>query len=136
MTKEQYITFSTAKMLSKYGFTWQCRSYYLGDRQRFEHCYQEVMPPEEPVYPCPTQAEVMRWLREQYHIAVTPVPYRYPDKWDCMLVYLGEPMEKDDKYDICLLEKIRPSYEKAAEAGIQYVLKNIVAKIKIIRTRI
>ena len=81
-------------------------------------------------FPCPTQAVAMRWLREEYRIAVTPIPYRYPYKWDCMIVYLGEPMEKDDKYDMCLLNMIRSSYEEAAEVGISHVLNNIVAEIR------
>jgi hypothetical protein len=130
MTKEQYVTFSTAKMLSEYGFTWQCRCYYLSDGQRYEYCHQEDLPLRDAAgFSCPTQAMLMQWLRETYKIAVTPLPYRYPNKWKCMIVYLGVPMEQDDKFDICELGKVCLSFEEAAEAGIQYVLKNIVAKI-------
>ena len=71
----------------------------------------------------------MQWLREKYKIAVTPLPYRYPNKWKCMLVYLGVPIEQDDNFDICELGKVCSSFEKAAEAGIQHVLKNIVIPI-------
>lgn len=128
--KEQYVTFETAKLLSENGFTWKCRSYYLSDGQRYEHCHQEVLPKDETVYACPTQAVAMRWLREEHRIAVSPIPYRYPSKWECMLVYLGRSAEKDDKYDICLLEKISPSYEAAAEAGICHVVNKIVAEVR------
>lgn len=128
MAKEQYVTVETAKLLCEMGFTWQCRCYYY-DGQRYEHCYQEILPKDKKIYPCPTQAMSMQWLREQYHIAVTPVPYRYPNKWKCIIVYLGAPMEQDDKFDICEHRKVCLSFEEAAEAGIQYVLKNIVAKI-------
>lgn len=72
----------------------------------------------------------LRWLREEYRIAVMPIPYRYPGKWKNILVYLGEPMEKDDKYDICELDDTYTSYEQAAEAGIRYVVTHIVAKIR------
>lgn len=72
----------------------------------------------------------LRWLREDYSIAVMPIPYRYPGKWKNILVYLGEPMEKDDKYDICELDDTYTSYEQAAEAGIRHVVTHIVAKIR------
>lgn len=130
MAKEQYVTFDTAKLLRRNGFAEKCRSYYLKDGIRFEHCQQEVLPKGETVYECPTQAVTMQWLREEYNIAVTPIPYRYPRRWKVILVYLGEPMEKDDKYDICELSKKHLSYEEAAEYGIQYVTKNIVAKTR------
>lgn len=130
MTKEQYVTFETAKLLKRNGFAWQCRSYYLSDGERHEHCRQEALPKGKATYPCPTQAEAMRWLREEYRMAVCPLPYRYPDKWDCMLVFLGEPMEKDDKHDMCMLGKNRPSYEESAEDGIQHATRNVVAKVR------
>ena len=128
MAQEQYVTFDTAKLLRRNGFVVKCRSYYMKDGNRFEHCVQEVLPKGATVYDCPTQAVAMQWLREEYSIAVTPIPYRYPGKWQVILVYLGEPMEKDDKYDICQLSKEHLSYEEAAEAGIRYVVKNIVAE--------
>ena len=130
MGKEQYVTFETAKLLRKNGFAWKCRDYYLNDGNRFTHCPQEVLPKGETVYDCPTQAVAMRWLREEYRVAVSPIPYRYPGKWQNILVYLGRPMEGGDKYDICWLRKVHPSYEDAAEAGIQHVVKTIVAAIR------
>ena len=77
----------------------------------------------------PTQARVMRWLREEYRMHVMAAPYRYPDKWRVMLVYVGQSKEGDDKYDMCNLGKTYSSYEKAAEDGIKWVLKEIVLKI-------
>lgn len=130
MGDEQYVTFSTAKMLRRNGFARRCRSYYLSDGNRYEHCHQEVLPLGAKIYPCPTQAEVMKWLREEHNIAVSPLPYRYPGVWRVMLVYLGEPAEKDDKYDICMLEKDHASFEEAAEAGIRHVVKEIVALVR------
>lgn len=130
MIEEQYVTFETAKLLRKNGFAVKCHSYYLKDGNRFEHCAQEVLPRGEAVYACPTQAVAMRWLREAYNIAVTPIPFRYPGVWQNILVFLGEPMEKDDKYDICQLRKKHTSYEEAAEAGIQYVVKDVVANVR------
>ena len=129
MEKEQYVTFETAKLLRKNGFAWKCRSYYLKNGGRFEHCYQEVLPRGEAVYECPTQEEAIRWLREEYHFAVVPMPYRYPNTWQVIFVYLGRSMEGDDKYDICQLRKIHLSYEAAAEYGIQYIVKSVVSRI-------
>ena len=130
MAKEQYVTFDTSKLLRRNGFAVKCRSYYLSDGNRFEHCVQEVLPKGETVYECPTQAVAMQWLREEYNFAVVPIPYRYPGKYTVILVYLGQSMEKDDKYDICELGKTFGSHEDAAEYGIRYVVKNIVAKIR------
>ena len=130
MIQEQYVTYETAKLLRKNGFAVKCGSYYLRDGNRFDHCPQEVLPKGETIYECPTQAVAMQWLREEYNIAVTPIPYRYPGRWEVILVFLGEPMEKDDKYDICELSKSHLSYEIAAEAGIQYVVKHVVARVR------
>lgn len=143
MTEERYVTFETAKLLNENGFEidtgkdyWKVGEdgtmyfmcsigAYTSDINNKSAFYRPA-----DTYPCPTQAVAMRWLRDEYHIAVSPIPYRYPGKWDCMLVYLGEPKEKDDKYDISLLGIIRTSYEEVAEEGIRYVLKNIVAEIR------
>ena len=130
MIEEQYVTFQTAKLLHKNGFAVRCRCYYLSDGNRYEHCHMEVLPKGENVYACPTQAVAMQWLREEYRLAVSPIPYRYPSKWKNILVYLGRSMEGDDKYDICQPGKVHDSYEQAAETGIQYVVKNIVAQIR------
>jgi hypothetical protein len=138
MEQEQYVTFETAKLLFKNGYMKKCRCYYMKDGERFEHCHQEVLPRDEPTYDCPTQAAVLRWLRERYKIAIVPIPYRYPDRWINLLIYLGEPMEKDDRYDMCQLIKEFPSYEEAAEYGIIYAVGRLVAKIRrewIIRAR-
>ena len=128
MLQEQYITFDTAKLLKRANFNVRCGG-----------CYDENGIPfnrfENPDYvnaktlSAPSKALAMMWLREEYHIAVTPIPYRYPGKWKNILVYLGPPMEGDDKYDICQLDKTYDSYEDAAEGGIQHVVKNIVMKV-------
>ena len=125
MTEEQYITFQTAKLLKENGFDGECGRYYDPDgrlRMKGDICWNEAE--------TPTQAVALRWLREDYRIAVMPIPYRYPGKWKNILVYLGEPMEKDDKYDICELDDTYTSYEQAAEAGIRHVVTHIVAKIR------
>ena len=143
MTQEEYVSYETAKLLNENGFEidadkdyWKVGKdgtmYFMSSIGAYtsdiNNKYAFYRPAD--TYPCPTQAVAMRWLRDEYRIAVSPIPYRYPDKWDCMLVYLGEPLEKDDKYDICLLGTIRPSYEEAAEAGIRHVLKEVVAEIR------
>ena len=127
--EEQYVTFETAKLLDKAGFNYKCRQFYLHDGGRWPYTHQTVLPQNEPACHAPTQAQAMRWLREEYHIAVTPIPYRYPGKWKNILVYLGPPMEGDDKYDICQLGTSYDSYEDAAEGGIKHVVKNIVMKV-------
>ena len=128
--EETYVTFKTAMMLEKAGFDYKCRQFYMHDGDRWPYTHQTVLPSKEPTCDAPTQAQALRWLREEYNIAVMPIPYRYPGKWKNILVYLGEPMEKDDKYDICQLGKIYMSYEDAAEDGIQHVIKGIVFKIQ------
>ena len=143
MTEEKYVSYETAKLLNENGFKidtdkdhWKVGKdgtmYFMSSIGAYTSDINNKQAYYRPAdtYPCPTQAMAMRWLREEYRIAVTPIPYRYPSKWDCMIVYLGEPMEKDDKYDICLLKMIRSSYEEVAEAGIRHVLKNIVAEIR------
>lgn len=130
MMEDQYVTFETAKLLWRNGFGERCRKYYLSDGNRYEHTHGEVLPKGEPIYPCPTQAMAMQWLRKEYNVHVNPIPWRYPSQWKDIVVYLGEPMEKDDKYDICQYQKVFASFEDAAEYGIQRVVRDIVAKIQ------
>jgi hypothetical protein len=137
MIEEAYVSFEIAKLLKENGFNERVMKWYVIEddgsisKVASHSCsLSRNSSFENGEIGMPTQQMAMRWLREEYRIAVSPIPYRYPSKWDCMIVYLGEPMEKDDKYDICLLKMIRSSYEEAAEAGIQHVLKNIVAEIR------
>lgn len=130
MAKEQYVGFDVSKMLDRNGFSAHCQCYYKKDGTRLEHRVLKVLQNKEKVYDCPTQAVVMRWLREEYRLAVVPLPYRYPGKWTVMLVYLGQPKEKDDRYDTCNLGKTFESYEDAAEYGIRYALKHLVNEIR------
>lgn len=135
MAKEEFVSFDTAKLLEKNGFYGECPFYYLSDGNRYAHSEQRVVPNGRKVYDCPTQAMVMKWLREENDLAVVPMPYRYPGKWMVILVFLGEPKEKDDKFDMCELRRKFTSYEEAAEYGIRYVVKYFVAEIRKLRMK-
>ena len=62
----------------------------------------------------------MKWLREKYNIHVMPAPYGNKTLWASYMVYLGEPMEKDRKKDMCVLGTRFSSYETAALKGIRH----------------
>ena len=75
----------------------------------------------------------LRWLRERWRIAIAPLPIGYPVKWTVWLVYLDEPMEKDNKLDMCELGRDHDSYEAAAVKGIRHALTIVTEIIKVLK---
>ena len=76
------------------------------------------------VYYIPTQAQVMKWLREVHHCYMHICPfypeskYNEPPKWIAAVDYDG------DGYPV-LNEKF-DTYEEACEAVIRYILENLI----------
>ncbi len=101
MITEQYVSFDTAKMLKKAGFT-------------------------DVVY-CPTQALAARWLREVHNIHVSGVliddlgKNKEPD-W----FYTIDQVSPYEQYVPVSECNSFQSYEAAIEAGLQDVLRKII----------
>ena len=69
----------------------------------------------------PTISQVLKWLREEKNIILTPNPSYFEEDcclgWDCDVWASGN-------YDHCCVDY--KTYEEAAIAGIEYVLDNII----------
>ena len=129
MVQEAYVSLETAKLLNEKWFVQKCRSYYLGnDENRWEHCYQEVIPKNETVYECPTQQMAMRWLREEHNLSI--------EISSCCTVLEGKAGESFwaariiDRHKILdnplLVGNRFSKYEEACEAAIKCCLENLI----------
>lgn len=140
MVQEQYVSFEVAKLLWEKGFNSdECTALYDGgDNNKFvrdgsiydngAEDYLEYMWGDEwsrfPYYLAPTQAMVMKWLREIHmlHIAIL---------WDCG-AYIGKNsfcyhIDRMDNYEDKGYNKIGfDSYEEACESAIKYSLEKLI----------
>ena len=124
--KEEYVSFDTAKMLKILGFKWETEYCYCGEYEYNVEFNTTISVYEEAydgnVYPCPTQAVAMRWLREveNYHIYVMlsdeDIP-SYNVAWDH---FFGTMIKTTN------IVGTFPTYEEAAEAGIKEVLNKLM----------
>lgn len=119
-THEQYVSFETAKLLKRAGFDWEVEHYYntLSSvkepiRGMYDRDYNSF---GDEFYSAPTQAVAMRWLREVKDIDVEVMRCIDVKVYNAIYVYHGE----------TIIIKHLPTYEEAAEAGIQECLKVIL----------
>ena len=126
MSKEQYVTYETARLLKEKGFDWECRAYWHEDDR-------ELIESQSPCYlrnitnPCwfgntaPTQQMAMRWLREERGIHIYPIPvtgFHY-----VVSVYA----ENGNKVHNRILSRSgRHAYEDAVDAALEYCLTNLI----------
>ena len=137
--KEEYVTFETAKLLKEKGFDWDCDHYYKPNGEIVRtfhpdgsrHINSSVLYENQCL--APTQAMAMRWLREENGIHISADIYKdssndadgnVVDEWTYWaLTFYWLPSgnvgdeEGYDQFD---------SYEDAVEAGLEYVLKNLI----------
>lgn len=117
--KEDFVSFETAKLLKEKGFDQNCATYYL-DGHVWRHYHGEVILKGKQIYAAPTQAIVMKWLRDIHgwfiHIDVIR-------EASCWLADI-----QDIKNDVAIypIKDEFPNYEEAVEAAIKYCLENLV----------
>ena len=145
---EAYVSFDTAKLLKEKGFDWKCNHYYMENISGDEH----YLLPGSIMYgedynkriklnelgvnintssgkiSAPTQQMACRWLREEHNILVCILPCEIGagvmDYTYCIYRVHG-----DDYYFEPLAQgRIEEAmdYEKILEAGLEYVLKNLI----------
>lgn len=134
MITEQYVSFETAKLLKEKGFDIPCNSLYrktLKENKLFDEPnlyiaswlknntdlkkseYSDI------VYcVAPTQALVMRWLREVHQIFLC---VEYTDKSEYYVIVVNtktkEDLRESEKYS---------TYEETCEEAIKYCLENLI----------
>lgn len=74
---------------------------------------------------CPTISEVMKWLRDTHNIHINVYFFRFNANTELYWVFSVENIEEDSDYDLVYSSR-HNSYEKAAMAGIEWVLDNIL----------
>jgi len=131
--KEAYVSYEVAKLLKEKGFDWPTIEYYSsnGGIYRFSEGIADICGISS--YQRPTQQMAMRWLREENGIHISADIYKdssndadgnVVDEWTywAWTFYwlpsgnIGDE-EGYDQFD---------SYEDAVEAGLEFVLKNLI----------
>lgn len=129
--KEEIITFETAKLAKKKGFTWDVKEAYYASKDELskimrEECWNgyPVNTEDEAYLAAPTQSLLQKWLREVHKIIVEPwfydnsndfsvtyaIKVAYPKTWHEHDEFVG------DDYK---------TYEEALEQGLIEALKLI-----------
>ncbi len=134
MITEDCVSFETAKLLKEKGFDELCRCVYSpegvfhkSNRTNIYDYYDNALLDEvgnADYFLAPTQAQVMKWLREVHKLDIdVSIEYKNSKK-----VYYYSVLKKTVIRDIdCLHSETNfDSYEEACEAAIKYYLENLI----------
>ena len=150
MITEDYVSFETAKLLKEKGFDEECFAKYATEkitekwyddyRERtissdwdeghlLEPCLESLQ--DYCIYgdtiPAPTQQMAMRWLREVHNYVIMIDLDSYVDGLDDNRYYIVIRRKRDGFEEISPCPQVFfDTYEDAAEAGIKYVLENLI----------
>lgn len=121
MITEDYVSFETAKLLSKngFGFPEDCFTYYTLHGIVCEKGRSD----DVGIAPRPTLQMAMKWLREVHkiHIAVIVAYHHVPRRYEAHIMKLG------NIDDFILYQQVDfASYEEACEEAIRYCLENLI----------
>ena len=128
---EDFISFEIAKKLKEKGFREECFArYYCSDKAYFErnsyhpdtesnfYCYNNDEDLGRFYIDAPTISQVLKWLRKEKKMHIIIAASFDEDYWWEVRDFNREISEyTDNEFD---------SYEKAAIAGIEYVLDNLI----------
>lgn len=132
---ENFVPFELAKKLKEKGFMEKCiAAYDIGDGEfdfnnyvlrvayqmniAAKDCLRLFNNTNTGLIDAPTISQVLRWLREEKEIMVFPVYSTNTSKWYCVAINA----DSLEQYKLSLSD----SYEKAALAGIEYVIDNLI----------
>ena len=139
MIKEDYVSFEVARLLRDKGFNGKCIYYYIQTKEMFEIDTKyhtalttqelldlQIIGEKEDRYAAPTQAIVMRWLREVHNLSV--------EVYRTACGYIGCITAIPSGTDIKFLETdgddlpsgAYTKWEYACEAAIKYCLENLI----------
>lgn len=106
---EEFVTFKIAQKLEEKGFDWDTSETF--ERNILVCRYED--------YRKPTISQVLKWLREEKKIHIQILFACPPSKWEYIIVEMTN-NELRETYTSF------KSYERAALAGIEYVLDNLI----------
>ena len=131
---EQYVTFETAQLLEKRRYddidlsTWYVQEGHRVELKRFEHYNLGYYRKKKGyvIYPCPTQALAIRWLREKHN---KYIDFITTDNGNKGLSWQYEIVEGTTPFKVYIEASRKteyPTYEECAEQAIKYCLENIL----------
>ena len=124
MIKEDYVSFETSKLLKEKWFDQNCATYYL-DGQVWRHYHGEVIPKDKQIYAAPTQAMVMKWLREVHNIHIVIHPYTDIEGHNWSFILDKFAYDCWQELGIYITDSWN-TYEETCEAAIKYTLENLI----------
>ena len=131
MITEDYASYEVAKLLKEKGFDEPCQHFYKFDSNEL---YRGTVFTNTQIgdkfYNAPTHQMAMKWLREEYKIAINiritckkTISYAF-DIWDFEIIhpneFVGGTIDmREQQFDF-------KSYEEAVEAALKYSLENLI----------
>jgi hypothetical protein len=131
---EDFVSYEIAVKLKEKGFKEQCLAYYSKDSGFYynasygsdvENAFKSFN--SRPNHICrkridaPTISQVLKWLREKKKLHVSIMTFMFRAGWCYEVVRLGE-----NPNLVAAHRNSYSTYEKAAIAGIEYVLDNLI----------
>lgn len=130
--EEAYCSFEVAKLLKEKGFNYPCRAVYSPKGVVTHYLKEEVRAYDLKGHKklCPTHQMAMKWLREEYKIAINiritckkVISYVF-DIWDFEIIhpneFVGGTIDlREQQFDF-------KSYEEAVGAALKYSLENLI----------
>lgn len=134
--KEDYVSVEIAKLLKEKGFIGEVRKYYLIHEDGFAELFDkkdEFPSPEDVWIPAPTLNVACKWIRKKYNIHIGTKPWNllnpepgiwYKTKTTATIYKTRDSSLFGDK----LIERefCEESPEQAIEAGLLYILENLI----------
>lgn len=119
-TKEDYVSFETARLLKENGYNEECAYYIIRDEDGYiRHLYASTVSSftktDKILYRCPTLYEAQKWLRNQHDLNIE-IYFDESQLWG----YKIRRCNKDDGLEDIL--SMFSDYEQALDKGIQDAL--------------
>lgn len=129
-----YVKLSTARLLKKKGFNVRCHSYYINGRKQMSDFKRNFNSWEgNYCFSRPTQALVMKWLREKFDYNIQIMLDSWSETYGSMGYYIVINQKNGELEDISPIVQVKGDndvffnkYEDAVEAAIVYCLKELV----------
>ena len=129
---EDFVTYEIAVKLKEKGFTCEYPFAMYTEYEQFcplyssDRYYFGIDDFDKHDYIAPTISQVFKWLREVKGIHIDIAIWK--SQYIAMIVFIDKPDQNIEHYNETIWEDERlfDTYEKAAIAGIEYVLNNLI----------
>lgn len=121
--KEDFVSYEIAKKLKEKGFREKCKKHCYPNSQDWFTSSMPECDNFSNYLDIPTISQVLKWLREEKKLFVEPSLFKYGYE-----SYVQSTIFEEDKdyTDTWYVEGFYSTYERAAIAGIEYVIDNLI----------